>query len=165
MDQTTSSRKEIYANDIASEWQRTEGLLQKNVYADSTQWRHFLNLLLPALGIAFIVSGIIFFFAYNWADLNKFVKLGMIEGTLIVAIALVLFTRWSLPVKQIILTGAAFLVGALFAVYGQIYQTGANAYDFFLGWTIFVTLWAIVSGYPPLMASMDRAGECHYLSL
>jgi len=41
-------------------------------------------------------------------------------------------------------------VGVLFAVYGQIYQTGANAYDFFLGWTIFITLWAIVSNFAPL---------------
>src|SRR5690606_30155924 len=41
-------------------------------------------------------------------------------------------------------------VGVLFAVYGQIYQTGANAYDFFLAWTIFVTLWVLVSNFAPL---------------
>ena len=42
------------------------------------------------------------------------------------------------------------LVGVLFAVYGQIYQTGANAYDFFLAWTVFVTLWVVVSNFAPL---------------
>lgn len=150
MTQTKNSRKEIYADETAAEWQQTEALLQQQVYADGSQWRRFLNLLLPALGVSFVVSGIIFFFAYNWTDLNKFAKLGMIEALLVVSIALVLFTRWNLPTKQIILTGASFLVGALFAVFGQIYQTGANAYDFFLGWTVFVTLWAIASGYPPL---------------
>lgn len=150
MDHTKSSRKDIYANEAASEWREKEALLQENVYANSTQWRRFLNLLLPALGISFMVSGIIFFFAYNWADLHKFVKLGIIEGMLVASVALVLFTRWNRPMKQLILTGASFLVGALFAVYGQIYQTGANAYDFFLAWTLFVTLWALAAGYAPL---------------
>lgn len=150
MNQTKSSRKEIYADEAVAGWKQTEALLQQQVYADGSQWRRFLNLLLPALGVSFMVSGILFFFAYNWTDLNKFAKLGMIEALLVGAVALVLFTRWNLPIKQIILTGASFLVGALFAVYGQIYQTGANAYDFFLGWTLFVTLWAIASGYPPL---------------
>jgi uncharacterized membrane protein len=42
------------------------------------------------------------------------------------------------------------LVGVLFAVFGQIYQTGANAYDFFLGWTIFITLWVLISNFAPL---------------
>lgn len=150
MNQTKSSRKEIYADEAVAGWKQTEALLQQQVYADGSQWRRFLNLLLPALGVSFMVSGILFFFAYNWTDLNKFAKLGMIEALLVGAVALVLFTRLNLPIKQIILTGASFLVGALFAVYGQIYQTGANAYDFFLGWTLFVTLWAIASGYPPL---------------
>lgn len=150
MNRTKSLRKEIYANESASGWQETEERLRTNVYADGDQWRRFLNLLLPALGVALMVSGILFFFAYNWMELDKFIKLGLIEGLLVTAVALVLFTRWSLPVKQIILTGASFLVGALFAVYGQIYQTGANAYDFFLGWTAFVTIWTLASGYLPL---------------
>lgn len=150
MKQPDYSRKKIYADEAASGWQETEALLKEHVYADDIQWRRFLNLLLPALGVSFAVSGVIFFFAYNWTDLHKFVKLGIIEAMIVAAVALVLFTRWKRPVKQIILTGAAFLVGALFAVYGQIYQTGANAYDFFLAWTLFITLWAIVAGYPPL---------------
>ncbi|MDG1433335.1 MAG: hypothetical protein P8Q41_04965 [Saprospiraceae bacterium] len=48
-------------------------------------------------------------------------------------------------VNGIILLGARMLVGALFAVFGRIYQTGANAYDFLLGWTVFVALWVFVS--------------------
>lgn len=49
-----------------------------------------------------------------------------------------------------VLTGAAMLVGVLFAVFGQIYQTGANAYDFFLAWTLFVVLWVVVFNFAPL---------------
>ena len=42
------------------------------------------------------------------------------------------------------------LVGVLFSFYWQIYQTGANAYDFFLGWTIFISIWVIIANYSPL---------------
>ena len=53
-------------------------------------------------------------------------------------------------IRNIILTGSSVLVGVLFSVFGQIYQTGANAYDFFLAWTVFVTLWVVVSNFAPL---------------
>ena len=46
--------------------------------------------------------------------------------------------------------GATFLIGTLFAVFGQIYQTGADAYDLFLGWTLFTILWAVAIRFAPL---------------
>ncbi len=61
-----------------------------------------------------------------------------------------LFSKLKTILRDILLTGASMLVGVLFAVYGQIYQTGANAYDFFLAWTVFITLWVIVSNFAPL---------------
>ena len=150
MDGMKRERKEIYSAGSEIGWQGMDQLLRENVYADSVRWKQFFRILLPALGVSLMVSGIVFFFAYNWAELHKFIKLGLIEGMLIVTIALVLFTRWRRPMKQVLLTAASVLVGALFAVYGQIYQTGANAYDFFLGWTLFVTLWAVAGRYAPL---------------
>ena len=124
--------------------------LIRNVYASPDKWKKFVNLLLLTLGIAFTTSGVIFFFAYNWASLHKFIKIGLIETLIAIAVALVIFGRFSGIVKNIILFGASMMVGALFAVFGQVYQTGANAYDFFLGWTIFISIWAIVSHFPAL---------------
>ncbi len=124
--------------------------LQKNVYNDQESWKKFFRLFFLSLGVGFTVSGIIFFFAYNWADLHKFVKIGLAQGVLIATTGLIFLPKISAKTKNIILTGAAFLVGVLFAVFGQIYQTGANAYDFFLGWTVFITLWVIVSNFSPL---------------
>ena len=62
----------------------------------------------------------------------------------------IVFSKISLDIKNILLTGTSILVGVLFAVFGQIYQTGANAYDFFLGWTMFIAIWVFVSNYAPL---------------
>lgn len=124
--------------------------LKENVYNDKAAWQNFLRLLIICLGVGFTVSGIVFFFAYNWADLHKFAKIGLTEGLIIATTSLVLLHKINNNVRSIILTGSAFLVGVLFAVFGQIYQTGANAYDFFLAWTVFVTLWVIVSNFAPL---------------
>ena len=124
--------------------------LKENVYNDKQAWQKFFQLLFSSLGIGFTVSGIVFFFAYNWVDLHKFTKIGMVEGLIIATTILVLLPKININIRNIILTGASVLVGVLFALYGQIYQTGANAYDFFLGWTVFVTLWVAVSNFAPL---------------
>lgn len=125
-------------------------LFRQPMYANKRQWNQFLSIFLLAVGIGFTVAGIIFFFAYNWDELPKFAKLGIVEVLLIASVLLAAFTRWNILIKQILLTGATFLVGTLFAVFGQIYQTGADAYDLFLGWTLFTILWAVAIRFTPL---------------
>ncbi|QIU97038.1 DUF2157 domain-containing protein [Bacteroides faecium] len=125
-------------------------LSRQALYANKKEWNRFLSIFLLAVGIGFTVSGIIFFFAYNWNDLPKFAKLGIVEVLLVASVLLAVFTRWNRLVKQILLTGATFLTGTLFAVFGQIYQTGADAYDLFLGWTLFTILWAVAIRFAPL---------------
>ena len=124
--------------------------LKENVYNNKEAWQKFFQLFFISLGVGFTVSGIIFFFAYNWADLHKFVKIGIVQGLVIVTTILALLPKINTNLRNIILTGASVLVGVLFMVYGQIYQTGVNAYDFFLAWTVFVTLWVVVSNFTPL---------------
>jgi uncharacterized membrane protein len=130
--------------------QEIEKALQENVYNDREMWQKFLRLFFITLGIGFTTAGIIFFFAYNWEDLHKFAKIGLTEGLIIATTIIALLPKIKSSTRNIILTGSAFLVGVLFAVFGQIYQTGANAYDFFLAWTLFITLWVIVSNFAPL---------------
>lgn len=125
-------------------------LFRQPMYANKKQWKQFLSIFLLAAGVGFTVAGIIFFFAYNWEDLPKFAKLGIVQTLLVTSVLLTVFTRWNILIKQIILTGATFLVGTLFAVFGQIYQTGADAYDLFLGWTLFTILWAVAIRFTPL---------------
>jgi uncharacterized membrane protein len=125
-------------------------VLKENIYNNREAWQKFLRLLFITLGVGFTVSGVIFFFAYNWTDLHRLAKTGLAEGLIIATATLVLLPKININIRNVILTGASVLVGALFAVYGQIYQTGANAYDFFLGWTVFVTLWVAVSNFAPL---------------
>ena len=145
-------RNDIHIISRHSNWTEKgiDKVLREEVYSDTKSWNGFLNLLFISLGVGFTVSGIIFFFAYNWSDLHKFAKMGLIEGLIIMTTCAVLFSKLNLNVKNILLTGTSVLVGVLIAVFGQIYQTGANAYDFFLGWTLFISLWVVISNYAPL---------------
>lgn len=127
-----------------------ENLLEENVYVNTKDWKRFLDLFLLVLGIGFVVSGIIFFFAFNWADLNKFIKIGIILLLLTATVLCALLLKINEVYKNTLMTAASMLVGVLFAIFGQIYQTGANAYDFFLAWTIFITIWVIATHFYPL---------------
>ena len=123
---------------------------EQNVYADKKDWKLFLNIFLTGLGASFMIAGIVFFFAFNWDHLHKFAKLGIIQLLMVcLAVWILLFKPGEL-VRNIVLTVMSCLTGVLFAVFGQIYQTGANAYDFFLGWTLFIALWTLISDFPPL---------------
>lgn len=125
-------------------------LLKDHIYSSKEAWQKFLKVFLISLGIGLTVSGIIFFFAYNWATLPKLAKIGLTEILVIAATGLTLLPRINSNIRNTILTGAAVLVGVLFAVFGQIYQTGADTYDFFLAWTLFITIWVIISNFAPL---------------
>jgi len=154
MEEEKITRQDVHILSRNSNWAEDsvrETLVSSEIYASKSSWTNLLRYTLLGTGIAFTLVGIIFFFAFNWNELHKFVKLGMIEALLIASVSLVLFNkRMDEKIKNFILAGASVLVGVLFAVYGQIYQTGANAYDFFLGWTLSIALWALFSGFPVL---------------
>lgn len=135
-----------------SNWtaQRVAQLLREKHYNNVEDWQRFLRIIFISLGIGFTVAGILFFFAYNWADLHKFVKMGLIEALIVATTIVAVLPKLHPDIKSIVLTGASVLVGVLFAVFGQVYQTGANAYDLFLAWTAAITLWVLVAGFAPL---------------
>lgn len=124
--------------------------LREFVYPTEDKWSRFIQILLLTLGIGLMATGIVFFFAYNWDQLDKFIKLGLVQGLVVITIALTLILKIEPLYKNILLSGGAILVGVMFAVFGQVYQTGANAYDFFFAWTLFICLWVFISDFPSL---------------
>ena len=111
-------------------------------------WRDFALTALLAVGTGLLLSGIIFFFAYNWADLHHFTKLGII-GTAIAALAIgACFCRKNHLAQQMLLLGASVMVGVLLAVFGQAYQLQSDSG--FLAWALFIVLWVIVADFDPL---------------
>jgi uncharacterized membrane protein len=127
-----------------------DGLLKAEAYSTPVQWYRFIRLSLISLGAGFLLAGVVFFFAYNWDGLHKFVKLGIVAGLLTGCVIAAWMIDPQSAVHKVLLFAASLLTGVLFAVYGQIYQTGADAFDFFLAWTVFTVIWVWVSDFPPL---------------
>ncbi len=135
-----------------SNW-NSEGIarsLHKNVYAGRTAWLNFLRILLPTLGFVLVAAGVFFFFAYNWAGMKPWQKFGLVQLMIIVTCTIIFLKKPSLLLKHILLCVATVLIGVLWAVFGQVYQTGADAFDFYLAWLLFAVIWIIISGFPPL---------------
>jgi len=115
-----------------------------------SDWRNFLDMLLLWTGVILLVSGVLFFFAYNWSALPRMAKFGLAE--LLLAAAFI--SAWVLgidrPAGKGALCGAAILTGALLALVGQIYQTGADTYELFLYWALLIVPWVLVGRFAPL---------------
>ncbi|EPH12302.1 DUF2157 domain-containing protein [Myroides odoratimimus] len=124
-------------------------LLEQKSYANITDWQKFIKYLTLALGAGFLLSGIVFFFAYNWADLHKNIKFLLVFTLLTISVIGAVYPKLNAVVKQVSLLSASILVGVLFAVYGQVYQTGANAYDLFFMWVLAVTPWSVLNKFSP----------------
>lgn len=109
------------------------------------RWSEFLGRWLLILGLALVTAGILFFTAYNWAELSRFQKFGLLQMLIVAAVLGVWVRGIDSLVGQVLWGSAAVLVGVLLAVYGQVYQTGADAYSLFLGWSLLTLPWCLVA--------------------
>jgi len=111
---------------------------------DAREWRALIDRFLLAFGAALIVAGVTAFFAYNWAGLHKFWKFGLIEVGIVTGVWLSAWRGLDTNQGKVALLVAGFLVGVLFAVYGQVYQGGADPYQLFVAWGLLIIGWALI---------------------
>ncbi len=120
-------------------------LAQCNSQPTQQHWLLFVKRLLLWLGITSLAASVIFFFAFNWQSISTFTKFASLQ-TLLVTTALYTTRPPSLsPLSTAITCFLALITGALFALSGQIYQTGADPWQLFAIWALFVTPWALLS--------------------
>ncbi|WP_437614209.1 DUF4401 domain-containing protein [Erwinia sp. V71] len=108
---------------------------------DAQGWLLFLRATFALAGLLSLVCGIIFFFAWNWQALPKLLKFSLLEGA-IIALAVIVWWRWAQISARLALLAIGMLIGVLFAVYGQVYQTGAESWTLFRAWAVALTLLA-----------------------
>jgi len=128
-------------------------------------WWHWIDRILLFLGSALVLAGIVFFFAFNWAKMGPMFKFFLIQGGILICVIGVLKTGLGKIVGKILLLSAALLVGVFLAVYGQVYQTGADAYELFVGWALLIAGWVFISKFtsPWLMwITLINAGTIFY---
>lgn len=113
-------------------------------------WARFAGAALLLAGAALLLAGIFFFFAYNWADLHRFAKLALIQAAVLATGGYALWRGLARLDAQVALFAACALVGALLAVFGQIYQTGADSYTLFATWAALILLPTLLARNAPL---------------
>ena len=117
---------------------------------DDAAWALWARRAVLALGVGQVLAGVVFFFAYNWAALPAWAKLGGLQAGIVAAAVAAWVVGLARPVGRALLVGAAVLVGVTLAVFGQIYQTGADAYQLFVGWGLLILPWVLGSASPAL---------------
>lgn len=116
--------------------------------------KFWLERLLLVLGTLFITAAILLFFAYNWAYIPPTIKMGTILSLIAILTIgnFMLLRQDKVFVANLLLVTTAFMVGVFMAVFGQIYQTGADSYTLFLTWAIMILPWCIMTRFTALWA-------------
>jgi uncharacterized membrane protein len=130
-------------------WER-QALLRAGLLPGPGAWREFLARLCLWLGTGAIAAALIFFLAYNWDDLGRFAKFGLAEGAILIALLACWRADLDGPAGKAILVLLALLTGALLALTGQVYQTGADTYELFGWWAALILPWVLVGRFSPL---------------
>lgn len=113
-------------------------------------WGHWLEQLCWMLGSTLLLIGVLFFFAYNWAALPSMAKFGLLQLAILSCVGGALYLGMQRLGGQLLITAASVLVGVLLAVFGQVYQTGADAYSLFVSWAALISLWVVVARFAAL---------------
>lgn len=114
------------------------------------RWQWLFDRLLLWLGCLCLGAGLVFFVAFNWQALGRLSRLALLELPLL-AMLLVL---WRRPLadspRQALLLAVALNIGALLALVGQTYQTGADPWQLFATWALLLVPLAAL-GQSPLL--------------
>ena len=105
-------------------------------------WVVFIDRLLLWLGGLALGFAVLFFIAYNWAEMGRWLRFGVVQAALVLAIGVAVWGKPALMVRRVALTTASLLVGVLLALFGQVYQTGADPWQLFFIWAVLTVPWA-----------------------
>ncbi|MGR8948803.1 MAG: DUF2157 domain-containing protein [Gammaproteobacteria bacterium] len=164
-----SAREALIAlieNKLIPAHQINEAVKLSDIHPGKDEWLRFIDRLLLWLGVIFIAFSVLFFIAYNWADVGRFAKFGLVELSLIASIlsSIVLPDESSL-IKPLLLV-ACILLGVLLALFGQTYQTGADPWELFFNWALLITPWVIVARFAGIwilwIALINLAALLHF---
>lgn len=112
---------------------------------DSRQWAYLLDRLLAGAGVLLVALGVVFFFAWNWDALPRLGKFAVAASALSGFAGMALFSSDRSALQQSALLGCSLATGALLALIGQTYQTGADIWQLFAAWAVLMLPWVWLS--------------------
>lgn len=117
------------------------------LYPSGQAWAVFVDRLLLWLGGLALAFAVLFFVAYNWAEMGRWLRFGMVQAAIVLAVGIAVWGKATPSVKRLALTAAALLVGVLLALFGQVYQTGADPWQLFFSWVVLTLPWVWVARF------------------
>lgn len=109
---------------------------------DETRWRRILARGAGLTAAALAGSALVFWVAANWPRMTPDARLAGVQGALALLVVLAAGLAWRGHRAAEPMAGlAALATGALLALVGQIYQTGADAWELFLAWAVLILPW------------------------
>lgn len=152
-------------------------MLEAYPHPNANKWQQLIANLLLYLGVLLVGAGVIFFMAFNWDALSHLSKFAIVETLFTLFIGgfyLANHTQkkyllpsslphnqhtphfqqsqpspniygWNLP--NAMLLGASIMLGALLALVGQTYQTGADPWQLFAIWAVLILPFAYIAGF------------------
>lgn len=120
---------------------------------DGRTWYRFFTRFTAITSATALVLALIFFIAYNWIYMGKIGKFGLVEGALTLSIlgyALLAYRGIYPFAQQLLLLIASVITGGLLALVGQVYQTGADSWQLFFAWAVFIIPWVLIARLPAL---------------
>lgn len=126
---------------------------QLEIYPSKRTWLFFFDKALLIIGIVALVLSLVLFVAFNWQHMGKMGKFALVEAGLVISIALYValsFRRRFRLIRQLLLLIASVITGSLLALFGQVYQTGADTWQLFFGWAVLIIPWVLIARFPAL---------------
>lgn len=115
------------------------------LYPAARAWGVFIDRLMLWLGTLALACSVLFLIAYNWADMERWLRFGLVQTALVSAVTIVIWGKVSPMVSSVSLMAATLLVGGLLALFGQVYQTGADPWQLFFVWAVLILPWVWVA--------------------
>jgi uncharacterized membrane protein len=130
---------------------------------NASEIRQFAVRLLQLAGIVSLAAGIVFFVAANWSELGVAGRFVLVQGILVVTVALALWKPPPHTLGRRALFMAFIATGALLALFGQTYQTGADVYELFLTWAVFGLPFVVAGQWSVICAAWLLVLDCALL--
>lgn len=112
---------------------------------DGAAWVRFASSAALWMGSVLLAASVVFFIAYNWDALGRFGKLALVEVLWLGAVVTAVSAGITRAPGKAALLAAALLTGALLALIGQTYQTGADTYELFATWAALILPWVLIA--------------------
>jgi uncharacterized membrane protein len=121
---------------------------------DGARWLRFVEWLTIGAGSVLVAVALVFFIAANWHAMPNVARFALVEGAIVLAVAICLWRGPDSTAGQAALCAAAIATGGLLALVGQTYQTGADTWELFAAWTLAILPWTLLGRQAPLWLLM-----------